>query len=68
MNLKRIAICMSGTPRNWKLSLQSVKKHLFDLYETDIFIVTWKTNDLEAPLDVKDLEQVTKQYCTPIIM
>ena len=40
----KIAICLSGQARMFKHTIDSLKKHVLDLYDCDIFIDTWKFN------------------------
>lgn len=38
----KVALCLSGQPRMFKSSYQSLKNHILDNYDCDIFIDTWK--------------------------
>jgi hypothetical protein len=45
----KLALCLSGMPRHFKESYQSIKENLIDLYDTDVFIDIWNdkiSNDL----------------------
>ena len=44
----RIAICISGQPRNFKQSYESLKTHFLDKYDCDIFFHSWKTSSFES--------------------
>jgi len=44
----RIAICISGQPRNFKQSYTSLKKYFLDKYNCDIYFHSWKTSTFES--------------------
>lgn len=44
----RIAICISGQPRNFKQSYTSLKKYFLDKYDCDIYFHSWKTPLFES--------------------
>jgi len=44
----KIAICISGQPRNFKQSYESLKTYFLDKYDYDIYFHTWKTNSFES--------------------
>jgi hypothetical protein len=44
----KIAICISGQPRNFKQSYESLKKYFLDKYDCDIYFHTWKTPNFES--------------------
>jgi len=44
----RIAICISGQPRNFKQSYISLKKYFLDKYNCDVYFHTWKTFNFES--------------------
>lgn len=41
----KLAVCISGQPRFFKSSYPSLKKHVLDKYDCDVFIFTWKKTD-----------------------
>lgn len=41
MSKPRIAVCISGEMRSFERAFRSIKQHLIDPYEPDIFIHTW---------------------------
>lgn len=41
----KVAICLSGQPRMFKSSYPSLKTHILDHYDCDVFIDTWKFNN-----------------------
>lgn len=43
----KIAICLSGQPRFFKSSYVLLKKYILDLYDCDLFIDTWKFNEIK---------------------
>jgi hypothetical protein len=47
----KLAICLSGLPRSFKRTYDSLNKYILSNYECDIFISTW---DLITPDDKKD--------------
>lgn len=44
----KIAVCISGQARNFKQSYTSLKTHLLDKYDCDIYFHTWKTSNFES--------------------
>jgi hypothetical protein len=44
----RIAICISGQPRNFKQSYTSLKKYFLDKHDCDIYFHSWKTPSFES--------------------
>jgi hypothetical protein len=44
----KIAICISGQARNFKQSYNSLKTHLLDKYDCDVYFHTWKTPHFES--------------------
>ena len=44
----KIAICISGQARNFKQSYNSLKTHLLDKYNCDIYFHTWKSSNFES--------------------
>lgn len=44
----KIAICISGQLRNYKLSYNSLKTHFLDKYDCDIYFHTWKVSNFES--------------------
>lgn len=44
----KIAICISGQPRNFKQSYISLKKYFLDKYNCDVYFHTWKTPTFES--------------------
>ena len=41
----KIAVCIYGHLRTWNRCYKSLKKHLTDLYDCDVFLHTWSTID-----------------------
>jgi hypothetical protein len=44
----KIAICISGQPRNFKQSYISLKKYILDKYNCDIYFHSWKAPKFES--------------------
>jgi hypothetical protein len=44
----KIAICISGQPRNFKIGYESLKTYFLDKYDCDIYFHTWKVNNFES--------------------
>jgi hypothetical protein len=44
----KLAICISGQPRNFKQSYISLKKYFLDKYDCDIYFHSWKTPNFES--------------------
>lgn len=44
----RIAICISGQPRNFKQSYTSLKEYFLNKYDCDVYFHTWKINNFES--------------------
>jgi hypothetical protein len=44
----KIAICISGQPRNFKQSYVSLKKYFLDKHDCDIYFHSWKTPTFES--------------------
>ena len=44
----KIAICISGQPRNFKQGYESLKTYFLDKYDCDIYFHTWKTDSFES--------------------
>ena len=44
----KIAVCISGQPRNFKQSYISLKTHLLDKYNCNVYFHTWKDNNFES--------------------
>jgi len=44
----KIAICVSGQPRNFRQSYKSLKKYLLDKYDCDVYFHTWKADTFES--------------------
>jgi hypothetical protein len=57
----RLAICLSGQPRTWRYTHESLFK-FFDGHELDIFIHTW--DDVEA----SELEAIRSAYSPRVIV
>ena len=39
----KVALCLSGHVRNIELTYRGLKKHILDIYDTDIFLSAWDT-------------------------
>jgi hypothetical protein len=44
----KIAICISGQPRNFKQSYESLKLNFLDKYDCDVYFHTWETSNFES--------------------
>ena len=44
----KIAVCISGQPRNYEKGYQELKKWFLDRYDCDVYIHTWKDKVMEA--------------------
>jgi hypothetical protein len=44
----KIAICISGQPRNFKQSYISLKKYFLDKYDCNVYFHTWKLSHFES--------------------
>ena len=44
----KIAICISGQPRNFKQSYPILKEYFLDKYDCDVYFHTWKTLNFES--------------------
>jgi len=44
----KIAICISGQPRNFKQSYESLKSNYLDKYDCDIYFHSWETSNFES--------------------
>jgi hypothetical protein len=44
----KIAICISGQPRNFKQSYESLKTYFLDKYDCDVYFHTWKSDSFES--------------------
>jgi hypothetical protein len=43
--MKKLALCFSGHPRTYKSCFESIKLNLLDIYNCDIFISSYNTNE-----------------------
>jgi hypothetical protein len=43
----KIALCIAGQPRSFKLGYDYIKENLLNHYDVDIFIHTWKNDDVD---------------------
>jgi hypothetical protein len=50
----KIALCLTGLPRSCGQGYEYIYKNLISKYDTDVFLHTWKTNDL----DIEDIVSV----------
>lgn len=41
----KLAVCISGQPRMFKKSYESIKSHILDKYDCDLYIFSWKKED-----------------------
>lgn len=44
----KVAICISGQPRNFRKSFESLKKNYIDRYDCDIFYHTWEDSQFNS--------------------
>ena len=44
----KVAVCISGQPRNYERGYQELKKWFLDKYDCDVYIHTWKDKTMEA--------------------
>lgn len=68
----KIAICISGQPRNFKLSYPTLKKYFLDKYDCDVYFHSWKVSTFESTnfgngsykysLTEQDYEELTQLY------
>ena len=68
----KIAICISGQPRNFKQSYISLKKYFLDKYDCDVYFHSWKTPNFESTnfgggnhqyqLDENDYDRLIELY------
>jgi len=54
--MSRLAICLSGQPRNFEISYQSLLDFYFPNYECDVFIHTWKDTNYSSQFCNKVIE------------
>jgi hypothetical protein len=52
----KIAICLSGQPRNFNVSFDSLKEFYFPKYDCDVFIHTWKDKQYNSQFSDKVVE------------
>ena len=48
----KIALCFSGQPRSFEKGFEYYQKNLFDHYDVDVFIHTWKCAEANDLVDV----------------
>ena len=46
-NILKIACCISGQPRSYKIGHEYIRKNLLDVYDVDVFFHTWKNNNID---------------------
>ena len=56
----KVAVCLSGLPRQFKIGYKFHKKNLFDKYQPDIFIHTWFNENESEHNEVIDLYKPKK--------
>lgn len=56
----RVAVCLSGLPRHFKIGYNFHKKYLFDKYQPDVFIHTWFNENESEHNEVIDLYKPKK--------
>ena len=44
----KLAICLSGQPRNFQQSFISLKSHFLDKFDCDVYFHTWKVTNFES--------------------
>ena len=44
----KIAVCISGQPRNYEKGYQELKKWFLGKYDCDVYIHTWKDKTMES--------------------
>lgn len=66
----KVAILISGQPRNYKQGYESLKQAYLDRYDCDVYIHTWKDTKFEAtqffPNREKNVYQYTNDYISDI--
>ena len=66
----RVALLLSGQFRDAKFCFPSIKEHLLDIFNTDVFISTWTNSDSiipsswfgETPGDDSNIDQILEMY------
>jgi hypothetical protein len=64
----KIALCLSGQARSFKKGFEYHKKNLLDKYDVDVFIHTWKADDIEEltelykPVDILIEDSLTDDF------
>ena len=64
----KIALCLSGQARSFKKGFEYHKKNLLNKYDVDVFIHTWKADDIEVwtelykPVDILIEDSLTDDF------
>jgi len=59
----KVALCLQGQPRNWKQTVQYMKKYVIDPYNADVFGHTWwDKNLIGKPYDVAPFAPQNKYF------
>ena len=58
----RLALCLSGQARSYKAAYPYIKKNLLDLYDVDVFLHSWKRDNLKERELVNLYEPVAFQF------
>jgi hypothetical protein len=64
----KIALCLSGQARSFKKGFEYHKKNLLDKYDVDVFIHTWKGDDIDElaklykPVDILIEDRLTEDF------
>ena len=62
----RVALCISGLPRSFVKCAPSVRKHLIEPYNPDIFISTWQSSVTDDSFPETHSAQELIQFYNPI--
>jgi len=58
----KVAILLSGQPRNYYLGYDELKKSYLDKYDCDIYLHTWRGGNFEATQFFKDRPKQVYKY------
>lgn len=57
-NTNKMALCISGQPRSYKIGFEYIKKNLLDHYDVDVFYHSWLKQDIDSNNIFAEIKQL----------
>lgn len=64
----RVAVCLSGVPRNWEQTLRHLKKYIVDPLNADTFVHIWDLPDAQEKYGHIECYDMTREILDPTVM